>query len=364
MYKPKGQRGRDPVKRDEMLCYIRGQVQSGVWGVGAKLPSRKWFEKTFAASPTTVQQTFERLHAERVLESEPRKGTRVSLCPPHLTRYGLVLYGSKKLENIFSRTIVRAAEILRRERGLNLQIYFDLDCRIDEPDHLELLYGVENQLFAGLFFASAPKNLLGSPIVEKEGIPRVFMSSAGEKLKGVEVDINHPLLEYRTIQYLAEAGARRIAILQPASGPNPARKSRLLQLADSFGLELARDHYLELHSSAPCFVPPVVEMMFHRRNRECPDGLFIGDDNFLPYALEGLERALGSEAARQVKVVSHANYPQENKPDFPVKFFYINVLALLERAIGIIDALRAGRTPDVSPLEIYDESQLKERVLS
>lgn len=219
MYKPKGQRGRDPVKRDEMLCYIRGQIHSGVWGVGAKLPSRKWFEKMFAASPTTVQQTFERLHSERVLESEPRKGTRVSLYPPHLTRYGLVLYGSKKLENIFSRTIVRAAEILRRERGLNLQIYFDLDCRIDEPDHLELLYGVENQLFAGLFFASSPKNLLGSPIVEKEGIPRVFMSSAGANLKGVEVDINHPRLEYRAIEYLAEAGRAGLR----SSSPPPRR---------------------------------------------------------------------------------------------------------------------------------------------
>ena len=92
--------------------------------------------------------------------------------------------------------------------------------------------------------------------------------------------------------------------------------------------------------------------------------LSVEGAQLLGCSLEGLERALGPEAARKIKVVSHANYPQENKPDFPVKFFYINVLALLERAIGIIDALRAGRTPDVSPLEIYDESQLKERVLS
>ena len=115
-------RGRDPVKREELIGYIREQVVSGLWLPEAKLPPRTWFEQKFAAAPATVQKAFEILCGEGVLFSEPRRHTRVSGTPPHLAHYGLVLYGTAERENLYSRSLIRAAELLRQRRKLRLDV--------------------------------------------------------------------------------------------------------------------------------------------------------------------------------------------------------------------------------------------------
>ena len=344
MTKSEKRRGRPPVQREEMLHFIRKQVVTGVWEPGFRLPPRTWFEQKFSAAPATVQKAFEILCAEGVLKSEPRKYTCVDEAPPHLNRYGLVLYGTEKQENLFSRSLVQAAELLRRREGRNLEVFFDLDCRQDSPDHRELVYGVEHHLFAGLFFASYPKRLLGTPILNVPGLPRVMFSQPSSQLPElIALDLPPERLAERALAYLAARGARRIAVLLPATKPQPDRRELILRRASALGLECPPDYCLELYSDGAPLVTPVVELLFNRRNRERPDGFLVGDDNFLPYALAGLRRALGAEAAG-VRVVSHANYPDTaQSPELPVKFFYVNVLEILKRGIELIDRQRRGQ---------------------
>lgn len=355
-------RGRDPAKRSELTAFVRRQILSGEWAPGAKIPPRTWFEKTFSAAPITVQNAFALLREEALIVCEPRKATRVSPAPPHLNRYGLVLYGTDRLENFFSRSLALTAKMLSEKHGLDVRVYFDLDCRQDSPDHRELLLGLRNHWFAGLFFASSPDQLRGTPILEAPGVPRVILSDKLENGAPQSLRIGFPNVEIsrQALNALAQNGARRVALLIPATSGDPLQRARLRAEMEHLGLDCPNDWYIELHSRGPHFVSTVVELLFNRRNKEIPDGLFVGDDNFLPFAIEGLHRALGAEAEKRVFVVSHANYPTTLSVDFPVRYIYVNILSALERSIDAMKALRRGEKPQPIEFEIM-ENQTKKR---
>ena len=345
---------REPVKREELLQHVRSRVLSGEWAPGALIPPRAWFIRRFGVSSLTVQRAFEILQRDGVLVANGRKGTRVSAKPPHLGRYGLVLYGTPKLESLFCRTLVHAAEQLREQENCDIRFYFERSGWNLNPDYQALLEDIQDQNLAGVFFAAAPYRLRGTPVLDQPGLPRVgVMQTDFPDLQScLPLDTGSTRLIDRALSFIAGRGTRNLAVLTTNAATEPA--------LDRYRLNCPPELYHVFSSGAPALCESVVRLIFSPYYTRQPEALFVGDDNLLPHVLHALETTLGPEAARNVLVVSHGNYPLEQHYDFPIHYFMIDVPELLRRGLGIIDDLRAGRTPRSGKIDILQaEDPLK-----
>ena len=326
-------KGRDPVKRGEILSYIRERVRSGIWKPGDKVPPRTWFEQKFAAAPLTVQRTFQILIDDKVLFSEKRIGTRVSLRQPHLTRYGAILYGTRKLESMFSRVLVKAIEQISREEELDIDSFFVLGLTKDAEDYRRLLYGIENGLFAGLFFATIPNSLANTPVVCND-LPKIAIGHSSAHFPGLlTIDLDTQGVVMEVLRYFAENGSRRIAAILAGENSRLESCASFREKAEEYGLEVPEGNVLELSAVSPFQVRPLMHLLFSPDNSRPPEGLYVGDDNFLPHVIDILRERFGPDAEQKVKVVSQVNFPKITDYDFPVKFFGFDLAALFLRSI-------------------------------
>lgn len=354
-------KGRDPVKREEILSYIRGQVLSGAWKPGEKLPPRTWFEQKFDAAPLTVQRSFRILIDDKVLISEKRIGTRVSLRQPHLSRYGVLLYGSRKLESVFSQVLVKALDKVAGELKIDVDCFFVLGLTKNAEDYQRLLYGIENSLFAGLFFATIPNSLAGTPIVcntlPKMAIGRPEASFPG--LPTIDLDTDSVLTE--VLRYFSKSGCRRIAAVLAGEKSSLEHCRAFRKEAEEFGLEAPPGNVLELSAVSPFQVRPLMHLLFSPDNRRMPEGLYIGDDNFLPHVIDILRERFGADAEKKVKLVSQVNFPRLTDYDFPVKFFGFDLADMFARSIRAMREFRRNlKEPlplSLKPIEDFSMDQ-------
>ena len=332
-------KGRDPVKRGEILSYIRERVRSGIWKPGDKLPPRTWFEQKFAAAPLTVQRTFQILIDDKVLFSEKRIGTRVSLRQPHLARYGVILYGTRKLESMFSRVLVKAIEKVSGEEELDIDSFFVLGLTKDAEDYRRLLYGIENGLFAGLFFATIPNSLANTPVVCND-LPKIAIGHSSDFPGLLTIDLDTQGVVTEVLRYFAGSGCRRIAAI--LSGEKTCLENcRKFHLgAEQYGLEAPAGNVLELSAVSPFQVRPLMHLLFSPDSCRPPEGLYVGDDNFLPHVIAILRERFGADAENKVKLVSQVNFPRVVNYDFPIKFFGFDLADLFLRSIHAMREFR------------------------
>lgn len=349
--------GRDPVKRTELVNFLRKQIIEGVWKSGEVLPPRTWFEKEFKASPLTVQRSFEILINDRMLRSEGRHGTFVCDNLPHLSRYALVLYGTARRESMFTRTFCHTVDELVRQGKYNFKIYYDLGCNIGTPEHEELIYGVENQLFAGVFFAFRPEFLVGTPILTAPGMPRVaFMSQSNcRDYPGVlSIDWKGHEATNRALDYLKLQGKRRVAMLVPSTYYQHELAAADHAKLNANGLACPAGFYHQINPHIPEEVNSLVHLLFMLPPAQRPDALCIGDDNFLPHAVTALKTIFGDRAGEAVTITSHANFPLLQQCDLPVKYFGLNVKEVIESSVRMIDQLRSGETVGNRLIEVCE----------
>ena len=332
--------GRNPVRRDDIVGSIRKQILTGVYGPGQRLPPRIWFEEYFQTTPVTIQRAFQILMDEGVLYSAGRHGTFVSLRPPHLARYALLLYGRAEAPNCFCATLQRAVQKLRSRRNLRIDCIFGLDSGSEEDlEQIQRLsYQVENHLYAGIIFAANPFRLAHTPIVTFPGVPRVaFMTEQLYPQCTIfcpeEMELNR-----QALRYLADLGKHEVAALLPGF---PERRRRLINFAE-FGLNCRPEHLHFLPSPMSLLGESLIRLLWAPDRTRTPEAIFCGDDNLLPGVIRGLREALG-DRAREIPIVSHANFPLAGEYDLPVQFFGYDLVAFLEQAIQVIDNQRAGQ---------------------
>jgi hypothetical protein len=83
----------------------------------------------------------------------------------------------------------------------------------------------------------------------------------------------------------------------------------------------------------------VTELLFDRADR--PDAVFVTDDNLISPLLRGLKR-VKLEAARDVYVLAHCNWPRPIGQDQGVEHIGFDVREIFAAAKACIDAQRAG----------------------
>ena len=340
-------RGREPVKRERIVSFLRAGIVAGQWRPGEQLPPRPWFEQHFEAASHTVQDAFRELLDAGFLLAERRRGTRVHPAPPHLTRYALLLRGPADRDHWQPRGLCAAAELLQ-QRGCDWRIHFDLNREPDDPAHLALLREIEQHGYAGLFLEGAPPAEQRSPLWQFRGIPITgFFSSDFERPPEVAPcsrPPGDPELEFQLLRALAEAGVRRPALLRCAAGHDDAREQQLYRAIAELGMSSPPGYLLEFHPEAPEQSRNVLRLLFAGHNRLRPDGLALADERFLPHATEVFRELSGSGFRETVRVVSAAHLPEPPPSGLPDRLIGIDLLRTLENAQRFIDDLRAGRS--------------------
>jgi DNA-binding LacI/PurR family transcriptional regulator len=339
----KSLRGRDPVKRDEIANYIRERIICGQWAPGEPIPTRAELERKFETTPVTIQRAVKPLIEDGLLCAKGPRGTFVSLTPPHLSRFALVFPHdpqSSEGENAFFETLGRAADILRRRDGLHIVPFYRLSGDLRCQEYLELVRQLNLQNFAGIIFASVPFLLKQTPVLDLPDIPRVaFMPAGYPNVKAISV--HEEALQEKALRHISACGKRRPCVILPRRHYAAGFSEQLIELANSMGLSLRPEWIQFVDQDIPWTCENLARLLFSDNCKSKPDSIFIDDDNTIAPILKGLRTEL-KEAASEVTICAHTNFPTEVRHELPVKRFGYNTTALLRQACDMVLSLRNG----------------------
>ena len=351
--------GRPADRQDLIVEEIRHQIVVGFLPPGSRLPTRSEIEEKYGAGANTVQRALDRLKSDGFIQSSGRNGTHVSHEPPHLTRYAVVFPHVPLQDEEWLRfwtALGNEAIKLQHNENRKLPLYYGIDHGSPSEGYSRLLEDVLGHRLAGIIFAASPHNLVGSPILEMPGIPRVGIMSAwqGLPLPAINPDVNTFL--DKAVAYLQERGCQRIAFLHP-SGMD-VRCDYLRSKIEAHGMTTRPFWNLSVHLAAPQAARNIADLLMRVAPGERPDGLIIGDDNLAEYATAGLVAAR-VRVPEELKVVAHCNFPYQTPNVLAVKQLGFDAREVLHQAIAHIDAMRRGESvPAVTNVTARFEDEL------
>jgi hypothetical protein len=327
----------------QVAAELRRRIVGGEWPPGARLPPRRLLARELDSCLATVQAAVTRLTAEGFLRVGPRKhGTFVVQRPPHLCRYRLVFPVAPDAPGQFWRALRLAAEA-RTSPEREFAFFSGAAGQRGLADYQALVDEVRTARVAGLIFASSADELRGTPLLEQPGIPRVAIAGP-DQLPGIP-KVTQDLGSFftRAVQCLHGEGRRRIALLcgnlSPASPTSPLGLFRSALAAAGLRSEARWEQVAPLHQ--PLAAAHVCELLFHRAQRERPDGLILADDNFLGGALEGL-LASGIRVPRDLSVVAMTNFPNVLPAALPVTRLGFYIPGLLDLLVERLAQMHCG----------------------
>lgn len=300
-------------KQDQVYDHICRLIRCRALRPGDPVPTRKELERLFGINVMTVQRAFSRLIEDGFVYSRTRLGTFVCNYPPNLFRYALSIPVSKKVgqyDSCFWTVMERVGRDPELQLPLPLTIYSGIDILDKKGDYLRLLDDVLQHRVAGIIFATSPWLVEGTPILTQPEVARVgVMPSSPYPIARVE--FGQEICE-RAIETLFARGRRRIAAL--FTGDNASQVPLIAQALRERGLAVdpALMQASPLHS--PEWAGNLCRLLW--RSGERPDGLFISDDNLLPFAVRGLVEA--GVRPEELTIISHANFPSEWEGPLPV----------------------------------------------
>lgn len=335
---------RPPVKQDEIVEHLRGQIVKGELKPGDRLPTRLDIEERFMVSSLTVQRAFDRLIDDGFITASGRKGTFVSENPPHLHQYAITFphsRGDSEWVRFWSvlDTVARSYE---RSGKCRITPYEGINKVRTGEDFDALSEAVNARRLAGIIFATNPFVIEGTPILDLPGIPRVAMMGRAEH-KGVATITFEPkeFLE-RAVEFLVKKGRKRIAFLLVANYTrDPGDSVR----------EVLKEHNLPFNpiwaqmcmQSEARWVQNLTLAIMQGKSGERPDGLVIVDDNLTEHACAGLLQA-GLQVPRDLDVVAHCNFPSPVPGILPITRLGYDIHQLLDECIGVLERQRLGET--------------------
>lgn len=347
-YKRPSIRTRPPVRQDEIVEFVRGQILSGTLPPGERVPGRCELTEKYGVSNLTVQRAFDRLIAAGFVCVRPPRGTFVAEHPPHRYLYAVAIPGARTSDppwNRFWQTLATVAQSLSQGHERRLAVYTGIDRTLSAgEDYRNLLHDVYERRLAGIVFASPPFLVDGTPIVEAPGIPRVAISAPGPERSFPTVGMP-PVTTFlhKAMDYLADRGCRRLAALCHPSVHSEVEAAFHQSLGDR-GLRSPAAWVQAGHMHAVEWNANLAQLLVQGRPDERPDGLVIADDNLVPCACAGIQAA-GRRVPDDLQIVAHCNYPVDVRPPLPVKLLGYDVRGMLELCLGLLDDQRAGRQP-------------------
>lgn len=343
-------------KSQEMTKRLRDRIVSGLLPPGARLPTRQQLSQEFGVSLATVQSAMQRLAEEGFVIARQRAGTVVSPRPPYLSRYALACFGPRAARDtsVYWRALAEAAERFNSHDDSCVLLFDQLVVHEDCEPYVKLRSSIERHLLGGVIFPNAPNALPDTPVLLEPHIHRVAVMPTFRKVPGVVGLIYNQQAYYRrAIEYLADRGCRRVAVI--------AVRFPVYEF-DFLAAELVRHGLItrpawiqstafSYESAWHCAVG-----IFDRSVAERPDGLLILDDHYVEGATEGLA-SLGLHGDGDVAVVAHANFPLPTPARMHAARIGWDADCILARAVELLKLQRihglnvAERFPELTGLE-------------
>lgn len=348
--------GRPRHKQRAILDCLRSRIAAAVWRPGQRLPTRAELCREFGSSLATLQAAINTLQGEGLIVADGSRGTFVAERRPQPLCFGLVISSSPLVQRPWSRlymALEHEARVLEMEGAVRFPRYYIPHGRSAEPDFARLLKDLDDGRVAGLFFANAPFEYLGTPILDRPGVPRAAFASEAHRWGMPSVYTDGAALARRAVRFFHTRGRRRPALLS----------QRLLPaFAEAWADEIARSgmeapgpsRHRTAHYRDPSAVRAAAQELLELAPAERPDCLLVSDDNLVEAAGEGLIAA-GARVPDDLDVAVMWNFvapPPCSAPAYRLGFDYRQVLSvavdLLRRQMAgeqVIEDLR------VAPLE-------------
>jgi DNA-binding LacI/PurR family transcriptional regulator len=349
-------------KYNTVIQAIRREIVEGVYGPGHRLPTRSEMGARLGVGVATVQKAVDVLVEDGFIQANAREGTYVVARPPHLCNFALVSSAQGKWSRLYI-AVQKAAGMIQTE-SLRLSEYLTSRDVGSREDVNRLCRDVCEYKVAGLILTGFMEDIVGTPVLEHEGIPRVRGMHAPESnIPLVRMDTYGSFLS-RAVEYLASRGRRRIAHLRLVSKRNE-RESFDAALRRT-GVE-CRDYWVQSAYLGPMAetVPGVVKLLMQLDGDKRPDALIIYDDNLVENAVTGL-MASGVKIPSELEVVAHFNYPMLAPTTLPMKWLGFDCRAWLRKCVEVLEMQRRGLTPaaeTVIPAVFEDELEKNDPML-
>jgi DNA-binding transcriptional regulator YhcF (GntR family) len=344
-------RTRPPVEQDRIVAYIRAQIRDGHLPPGARVPGRLELIDRFQVSAMTVQRAFDRLLADGFVEVRGRRGTFVCAAPADRHLFVLAFPQAQERPMRFWSVLAEVARDLVAPPD-RLKLLYEVDQHTGSAGYAELLEDVRQRRIAGIFFATDPFLIAGTPILTEPGVPRIAIAEGKSKYVSHSLNLGQAMLP-RAVAWLAGRGRRRLVHLNLPGAHRPGEFARLLA---AHGLACPPWAEQGLTQSGAAWAEQLTLLLFALPPDQRPDGLVIGDDHLTDAVCRALLR-LGLTAA-DLDVVTHCNFP-EPPPAFPVTRLGYDNRALLKLGLQSLRNLAAGQpVPPVQRLDPQFEWEL------
>lgn len=338
--------GEGGKRQRRVVELIRQSILDGTYGPSAKLPNQNELAAQYKVSGFTIHRTLNQLSKEGFILKRLRLGTHVVESPPHLTNIGLLFSTSPSSRqnpyNKFFKALENAAISYQQTMARNIVRFHGIDSHTDTPDHHRLMDCLMTHQLAGLIFAFPPFELVGSPILEMPGIPRVAFSSQPISPNIPTVTSNPLSFVNSALDYLMERGRKRIALLLVPGYSSGTIRTCLDEALAQRGLEIPAHWRQICNQKTPEGACNAVQLLLHDRPETRPDGLIVFDDNLVEEAQAGLIAA-GVRVPDDITVVEHCNFPW-TKSVLATKRLGYDSNQILRTCIDLIDRQRKGET--------------------
>lgn len=348
---PKGP-GRHPVKRDQIVNYIKDKIIDASWLPGERITSRAKLEKKFSASSVTIQCAFDLLLKDKFLRVEGRKGTFVNGNLPHLNNYALVFPdfpGDIAHRNSYLERIDAQAAKLNKSIPGNIISYYGIKRAQTQADFVRLLTDIKERRLAGIIFTTTPFLLENTPVLDTK-IPKVAVMSDDRYPNIPQIHMNMRSFIDKSIDYLLSRGKKRIAILD-TPGFSAHHSSYFFKRFEAVGAIHFPEWHQLVYQKTPECAENIIRLMMAEFNVKKPDGIIITDDNLAPYVQAGL-KASSVPVPEKLEIVALANIPTNIPQDPPVKLIGFSALEILQTGLNLIDRIRSClEVPDQTIME-------------
>lgn len=304
-------------KRKQLENLLKDLIIEGRWKPGEPFPTYDELDKLFNASRATLSHVLQSLKRDLYTVAVERRGTFVANRIPARHRIGMV-FRLDEFENSFWAKIAAAAQRYNQQPDAEYEFALIREHILSTP-HSKEYAGLHDQLkrrmLGAMFFPFRPNaNLFDEFFSEFPDVPRVSFCPPGSKHAQLLIGLDAEGAVNRVVDYFARQEIRRIALITSGTSPQIPFFAPTVVAA---GLTTRPEWMVPVTKENPQYVRNFVKLLLSLPTRQRPQGFYIAND----IDLEAVQTAILSTdiPPESLCLVSHANFPDETVPLFPVK---------------------------------------------
>ncbi len=320
-------------RRDQVVKTIKNRLLRNIYKPGERLPSFNALEKELAVARGTLRQAIRRLAEDGFINTVDRSGIYAVKPQPFNSRFALLFRHSPRNDhwNCFYDTLLAELNHFTHPAGIKVEVFFDVAPDLNNQGYTDVMAQLAGNRLGGVIFT---EELF--PYVEKcflainPDLRHVYIFGKPEKGQTPSVDVDNRQLWQSAISWLRHRGCQRIGVIDKLSGIDFFLRHQSLIAPD-----IAPHRVVVAPEGQPAMLKNLTLLLLSNS----PDGLFIGNDNFLPGVVDAVA-GYGQTPGKDIVLISHCNRPGHTVKDDGVTRIGFDTRAILD---GCIDAVSKPR---------------------